>query len=197
MRADNVIEARIVRTIGGQTLLCLFTGAVAALSITMPYSEVFRPAIGDAQFVVVGSIAKPAPIDSTRQYQVSELLVEKVVVGDLQEGERLQVEWPISIWYAPPDTVYQTSTDYVNLAALEDVKTLWCLGPTTRSTESGRLRYLCDPLQLTEANLGGVESALDDLHAEQRFKRVRPEPDDMEERIAAVEAVLRSWLAER
>ena len=197
MRADSMLGKGISGVIGIPALVCLLACATAAIAISLSNSEVFRPAVGDARYVVVGSIAEAAPIDSTKQYQVSELFVEKVVVGELQKGELLQIEWRISTWYAPPDTVFRNSTDYVSLAKMEGVNALWCLGPATQSSESHRVRYLCDPLWLTEKNRNAVESAIGDLHAEQVIQRVRPEPDDMDERVASVEAVLSSWLVER
>ena len=124
-------------------------------------------------------------------------MVKKVIVGELQEGELLQIEWPISTWYAPPDTVFRSSTDYVVLAELEGVKAVWCLGPASPDLGSHIVRYLCDPLLLTDENRTAVESAIGGLRAELLIKRVRPEPEDIGDRIDSVEAVLRSWLAEK
>ena len=180
----------------GTVAACLCIGFAGRSSVMLPFEEMFRPAISEADYIVIGEIVSTAPIDSTVRERLSGLLVEEVVVGDTGVGDLIPVEWRAQTWYPGEGMVTTVTGEHLALNEMHGKKALWCLGYVHPGSNTRLVKHLCDPVVLASVSRYRVEAAVLALGHTPVLKRVRPEPADMKDRIAAVDAELGIWLEE-
>ncbi len=195
MRVFQMNTKQLRNSAGTLTALLLCAGAGVVCAFSFPFEVVFRSAVAESDYVVIGHIVGTAPVDSTVSERVSYLQVDDIVVGKVISSEPLPVEWHAAEWYPGEDVVARRTDTFVPLSELEGVTALWCLGFVRDSSADPRVMWpLCEPLLLTRDNLDQVKSCVEVLPKDVKFKRVRPEPEDMEGRIFAVSTKLESWI---